>query len=90
MNKQVHAIYSGRVQGIGFRFTAIDVARDLSVSGWVKNLRDGSVEIVAEADESALDDFLARLENIFSRYIQDKEINWNSASGKFKDFSLEY
>jgi len=90
MTKQVHAFYSGKVHGIGFRFTAIDVARDLDIVGWVKNLRDGGVEIVAEADELVLNDFLARLENIFSRYIQDKEINWDPATGKFKDFTVQF
>jgi acylphosphatase len=90
MNKQVHVFYSGRVQGVGFRFTAIDVARDLDVCGWARNLRDGRVEVVAEAQESVLRDFLSRLEHYFSRYIQDKDVDWQPATGEFKDFTLKF
>lgn len=90
IKKQIHVYYTGRVQGVGFRFTAIDVARDLGVVGWVKNLRNGQVEIVAEAEESVLKEFLDRLAQHFSRYIQDAEVEWLAASGEFKDFDIEY
>jgi len=90
MKKQVHVFYSGRVQGVGFRFTTEEIAKELGVSGWVKNLRDGRVEIVAEAEEEILKDFLARIYRYFSRYIQDVDINWQSAQGEFKDFTIEF
>ncbi|MCX5705589.1 MAG: acylphosphatase [Candidatus Omnitrophica bacterium] len=90
MQKQFHAYFSGRVQGVGFRFTAMDIARELNVSGWVKNLSDARVEVVAEAEEDILLDFLSRLEQAFSRYIEDKDIDWQPASGKFTGFKLEY
>ncbi len=54
MKKQVHVYYAGRVQGVGFRFTTQDLARELMVSGWVKNLREGRVELLAEAEEGTL------------------------------------
>jgi acylphosphatase len=88
MKKQVHAYYSGRVQGVGFRFTAIDIARDLDVFGWVRNLADGRVEVVAEAEEAVLTEFLSGIEYYFSRYIQEKEIEWHPASEEFKDFTV--
>lgn len=90
MKKQIHAYYTGRVQGVGFRFTAEDIARDLNVNGWVKNLRDGRVEIVAEAEEEVLKDFLSRIKQYFSRYIQDIEIDWRNATGEFKEFGIEF
>jgi len=90
MKKQLHVYYSGRVQGVGFRFSAEDVARDLGVTGWVKNLRDGRVEILAEAEEDVLKDFLARLDRTFSRYIQDTDLDWRDASGRFNDFGIEF
>lgn len=88
MPKQAHAYFSGRVQGIGFRFTALDIAGELQVKGWVRNLADGGVEITAEAEEGVLKDFFSRIRKNFSRYIQDVEISWSEATGDFKDFEI--
>lgn len=90
MSKQIHIFYSGNVQGVGFRFTAQELAKDLGVSGWVKNLSDGKVEILAEAKEEILNDFLSRINDRFLRYIKDTDINWSSASGEFKDFQVKF
>jgi len=90
MKKQVHVFYSGRVQGVGFRFTTVEIARDLNVVGWVRNLRDGKVEVVAEAEESTLKDFLEKINQSFARYVQDTDIDWQEAGGKFKDFGIEF
>jgi len=90
MKKQIHAYYTGRVQGVGFRFTAEDIARDLEITGWVKNLRNGRVELIAEAEEEVLKDFLNRLNQYFARYIQDADIEWLSATGEFKEFGIEF
>jgi len=90
MKRQVHVYYTGRVQGIGFRFTTEDIARDLGVIGWVKNLRDGRVEVVAEAEEDVLKDFLARINQYFCRYIQDADVQWQAATDEFKDFGIEF
>ncbi len=90
MKKRVHVYYTGRVQGVGFRFTAEDIARDLGISGWVKNLRNGQVELVAEAEEEVLKDLLSRLNQYFTQYIQDTDIKWLAATGEFKDFAIEF
>jgi acylphosphatase len=90
MKKQVHVYYSGKVQGVGFRFTAEDIANDLGVSGWVSNLGDGKVEVLAEAEEDVLKDFLGRINQYFSRYIRDTDAQWSEATGKFRDFSLKF
>jgi acylphosphatase len=51
---RVHLIVSGRVQGVGFRFSAYDQAKDLALAGWVRNLAGGEVEIVAEGQRENL------------------------------------
>ena len=53
--------YSGRVQGVGFRYTAQRIAQGLSVAGYVKNLASGQVELLAEGHAEIVDDFLRRL-----------------------------
>ena len=90
MKKQLHAYYSGRVQGVGFRFTTETIARELGVAGWVKNLHGGRVEILAEAEEDTLKEFLGRINHYFSRYILDTQIQWQQASGEFGEFTIEF
>lgn len=90
MKKQVHLYYSGRVQGVGFRFTAQRLAEELSVSGWVKNLDDERVELVAEASEDILNIFLSRINDTFNRYISNKQENWIPAKGEFKSFEVKF
>jgi len=90
MKKQLHVFYSGAVQGIGFRYTVRDVALSLKVCGWVKNLRDGGVEVVAEAEEDTLNDFLEQVKDRFPRYIKEIALEWLPASGEFRDFQVVF
>ena len=55
-------VVQGRVQGVGYRYFALRLAEDLGVSGFARNLPDGSVEVVAEAAESVLGEFETQLE----------------------------
>jgi len=78
------------VQGVGFRFTAKDIARSLNIQGRVKNLDDARVEVVAEAKEEDLKAFLEKINSYFSRYIQGADIQWLTPTGEFKDFGIEF
>jgi acylphosphatase len=72
--KQV--FYSGRVQGVGFRYTTKKLASEFDVTGWVKNLPDGRVELVAIAqDEEELGAFLTELQenSVLANYIKGIE-----------------
>jgi acylphosphatase len=88
--KCVHVYYSGSVQGVGFRYTAQQIALDLGVKGWVKNLWDGRVEVLAEGEESRLKDFLARLEDDFSGHIRNADVSWEPATDSFRSFSVKF
>ena len=56
------ALVSGRVQGVGFRFFAEQAARACAVTGWVRNLPDGSVETVVEGEKAAVDRYFEKIE----------------------------
>jgi acylphosphatase len=59
---RLHALITGRVQGVGFRYFALREARRLGLTGFVRNLRSGQVEIVAEGEQSDLDHLQSLLE----------------------------
>ena len=61
MSKTVQVFYEGRVQGVGFRYSARRVAAGFDVAGYVRNLPDGRVELVASGDEEEVDGFLLAL-----------------------------
>ncbi len=91
MKRRVHAFYAGRVQGVGFRLTAEETAQGFGVVGWVKNLRDGRVELIAEAEESILERFLEAMRvGPMKNFIQQVEISWGNASGTFDEFEIRY
>lgn len=75
---------------MGFRFTTEDIASELGVCGWVKNLHDGRVEVVVEAEEALLKEFLERIKKYFAQYIRDLDVEWKEATGEFKDFAIKF
>jgi acylphosphatase len=56
--KHLHAYYEGKVQGVGFRASIMSLAKGYEVTGWVKNLPDGRVQLFLSGDDSEVDDFL--------------------------------
>ena len=89
--KRLHVFYSGRVQGVGFRFTAEQVALSLGLVGWVKNLPDGRVETVAEGEEAKLVLFLEKMKNgPMKPYIRSLTAEWERAKEEFHDFGIRF
>lgn len=90
-NKRVHVLFSGRVQGVGFRFTVCRIAESLEVSGFVRNLWDGNVELVAEGTEQSIADFLREIRNSqLRRYITNERLKWDSFTGEFNRFGVAF
>ena len=58
-----HIFFYGRVQGVGFRYYAVQKANQLGLTGWVKNLYDGSVEMEVEGQETDIDQMILFLQN---------------------------
>jgi acylphosphatase len=80
--------YSGKVQGVGFRATTAEIARDFPITGWVKNLEDGRVQLLAEGSEGAIDQFLKKVHDRWKDNIENEEIKKQEASGKYKSFDV--
>ncbi len=74
MNVRKHIYFSGRVQGVGFRYSAIYLARPLGLTGWVQNLWDGRVEMEVQGDEDAITELLRGLRTQRFILIDDMEI----------------
>ena len=82
--------YSGNVQGVGFRYTARSIARSYDVVGYVRNLTDGRVELVAEGAADELDRFLDELAEQMSGQIRSVDCDRRPALGEFADFAIRY
>lgn len=85
------AIVHGRVQMVMYRDFAQRKARAYGVVGTVRNLDDGTVEVIAEGEERVLKEYIERLKrgSILSR-VEKVEVMWQSPTFGFKDFTLQY
>ncbi len=80
----------GRVQGVGFRYFAHDLARRLRLFGYVTNLPDGSVRAYAEGSRSSLEEFLRRMEKgPSSAHVREVRSHWGRATGQYTSFGIE-
>jgi acylphosphatase len=81
-------LYSGRVQGVGFRYTTRQVAQQYAVTGWVRNLPDRRVQLVVEGMPAELDRFLAAIADALADYIHDARASIEPATGEFASFEI--
>lgn len=82
--------FTGQVQGVGFRYTACEVARSFGVVGFVKNLPDGRVEMVAEGEQSEVFRFQEAVADAMGGRISDVSGQDSPATGEFTSFSIAY
>ncbi len=83
-------IYHGRVQGVGFRYSTTCIARRFPVTGYVKNLPKGTVELVVEGFPENLDAFVAEVSARFDRNIVRVDCEEHASDGSFVDFGIRY
>ena len=89
MRVRAHLLISGRVQGVGFRWAVEDAARDEGVTGWVRNLPDGCVEVVFEGEETQVRRMVAfcRRGPAAAR-VDDLQATCEEYTGEFEGFSI--
>jgi acylphosphatase len=80
----------GRVQGVGFRYFALEVARRLDLTGYVMNLRDGGVQAYAEGPRASLEGFLDAMQRgPGGARVREVHTSWGTATGQFSTFTIQ-
>ena len=89
---RVHVFYSGRVQGVGFRYSSEAIAHKVGgVFGFVKNLPDGRVEMVCEGTKEKIELVLEEIqESSLGRHVQKIDCRWEAPTQQFSDFTVEF
>ena len=78
--KEIH--YSGHVQGVGFRYTTRQIARQYDVTGFVRNLSDGRVQLVVEGQDAEVSQLLAKIAAVFVNNVDDTEVGRRGKHGR--------
>jgi acylphosphatase len=89
-SEQREIYYSGRVQGIGFRYTARSIAAGRRVTGFVRNLPDGRVRLVVEGAPDEVQAFIESLQAEIGGYIHEAQVSVRPATGQFKGFEIRF
>lgn len=89
--ERAHVYYTGRVQGVGFRHVTERLALELGLVGWIKNLRDGRVEMVCEGPRTRVELLIVRIrESALGPHIRKSDLRWETAAGGLDDFTVEF
>ncbi len=91
MKARAHIMVSGRVQGVFFRDHTRTWAVSLGLSGWVRNLRDGRVEVMVEGERDKIESLIARLEEGPPlAMVESAAVDWGNYTGEFFDFRIAW
>ena len=82
--------FRGNVQGVGFRYTAVQTAGRFDVTGWVRNEPDGTVKCVIEGESAEIGAFLDALNDRMGGHIRDRDEQTAPFSGRFHGFDVTY
>lgn len=83
-------IFSGRVQGVGFRYTAEGIARRYDVAGFVRNLPDGTVEMLVQGPDQEVDNCIEDVQATFGGYIRNATIERVPRNSRYNDFRIAF
>lgn len=82
-------LYSGKVQGVGFRYAVKTAAHGFDVTGMVRNLPNGRVEMIAEGTRDELNAFREGIrESGLEHFIKDEDVSWGEATNQFRGFEI--
>jgi acylphosphatase len=90
-NARVRILLHGIVQGVGFRYFVVTTARPMGITGYVRNRRDGSVEVVAEGPRDRLEEFSRQVgEGPRHGNVSNLEVEWGEHTGEFGSFDVRF
>lgn len=84
----MHGYFSGHVQGVGFRYQVVSIAKGFELTGYVKNLNDGRVELLAEGEETEVMTFIEAIESELDVFIKSVEKETGSRHRQHSNFSI--
>ncbi len=87
---RAHVIFSGYVQGVGFRYTARRVAGGFAVTGWVRNLPDGKVELEAQGERAEVEACLEAVRSRMRPNIRGENVSWIGARDDETEFGIRF
>jgi len=85
-----HMIFIGRVQGVGFRFTAHRIAKRCQLTGFVRNLTDGTVEMLAQGQPEDINDCIRDIEESFAGYLRETKIEEVPLDPRYRNFKITF
>jgi acylphosphatase len=85
-----HIVFSGSVQGVGFRFTAMNIANRYHLTGYVRNHPNGSVEMLAQGPAETIDGCIREIEDSFSGYVRQTDIETVTPDLKLTNFRITF
>ncbi len=85
-----HIVFTGRVQGVGFRFTSLRAANRYGLTGQVRNLPNGGVEMIAQGRSDDIDDCIREIQESLSGYITETEVEEIGFDSQYNDFKITF
>ena len=85
---EVH--FTGHVQGVGFRYSTLQVAKEFAVTGEVKNLADGRVYLRAEGERAEVEGFVEEVQRCLRSYIRERELKTETCNPHYRGFSITH
>ncbi|MCX5643096.1 MAG: acylphosphatase [Phycisphaerae bacterium] len=85
-----HVVFRGHVQGVGFRYTARQIAQQYNAAGFVRNLPDGTVEMFLQGPDRDIDNCLREIQDFFAGYLRDTQIEEAVYTPRYTDFRVTF
>ena len=85
-----HIVFSGRVQGVGFRFTALNVANRYHLTGYVRNTPKGAVEMLAQGPAEIIDSCVRDIQDSFTGYVRQIDVEVVALDPTLTDFKITF